>query len=284
MADEREINKISHFSDMQLIPLKEAERLTGYAKDYIGYLCRTNRIPAKRAAGNEWMIDLDSLVTYKARAETMRRERMRNGDKTPQPPLEESVKIIETPDPVTPVANARKIQEPRLVRFDSWEDTSDALRQEKRIITVEAKPAPSNRPAEKKIPHRHSATRSKSFALSILVFLFGLVIARYPYLVNAAFEKIYFSLDPQRITAALAENIQDSPFLDFKGYPYLILKGNPWNQSALIVKTLRSSLESFPQSLGKRAAESVPRVALRSEIWATLNPEQFAKDLAQKIV
>ncbi|MBI5742416.1 MAG: hypothetical protein HZA25_01075, partial [Candidatus Niyogibacteria bacterium] len=55
------------------ISLKEASDASGYAKDYIGYLCRTQKVAAKRF-GRDWFVNESALISYKLGDETARKD------------------------------------------------------------------------------------------------------------------------------------------------------------------------------------------------------------------
>ena len=46
------------------ISVKEASLLTSYSKDYIGQLCRSNKIESKRI-GRVWYVTEESILNYK---------------------------------------------------------------------------------------------------------------------------------------------------------------------------------------------------------------------------
>ncbi|MCG2699162.1 calcium-binding protein, partial [Candidatus Parcubacteria bacterium] len=48
----------------KFISLKRASELSGYAKDYIGQLCRCGKIKSERI-GRDWFVDLEGLLCYK---------------------------------------------------------------------------------------------------------------------------------------------------------------------------------------------------------------------------
>jgi len=50
--------------DKKFISVRRASKETGYSQDYIGQLCRQNKIPAK-LIGRAWFVDFESLKTYK---------------------------------------------------------------------------------------------------------------------------------------------------------------------------------------------------------------------------
>jgi len=54
-----------NFEGSKLISSKEASKLTGYAKDYIGQLCREGRVQAQRI-GRAWFVNLESLRSHKS--------------------------------------------------------------------------------------------------------------------------------------------------------------------------------------------------------------------------
>ena len=49
------------------ISSKRASALTGYAKDYIGQLCRLEKIRCQRS-GRDWLVSEQSILSYKERA------------------------------------------------------------------------------------------------------------------------------------------------------------------------------------------------------------------------
>ena len=59
MADEE-----LYFSGKKFISLKRASEISGYVKDYIGQLCRADKIEARRV-GRDWFVNFDNLVAYK---------------------------------------------------------------------------------------------------------------------------------------------------------------------------------------------------------------------------
>src|SRR3989344_56681 len=52
------------FDNKKFISVKDASTLTGYSKDYIGQLCRLDRIETKRI-GRSWFVSEESLLLYK---------------------------------------------------------------------------------------------------------------------------------------------------------------------------------------------------------------------------
>lgn len=48
----------------KFISLKRASELSGYAKDYVGQLCRCGKIKSERV-GRDWFVDLENLLCYK---------------------------------------------------------------------------------------------------------------------------------------------------------------------------------------------------------------------------
>ncbi|MFZ2522898.1 MAG: helix-turn-helix domain-containing protein, partial [Minisyncoccia bacterium] len=52
------------FENKKYISAKDAAKLTGYSKDYVGQLCRGNKIEAKRI-GHTWYVSEDSILKYK---------------------------------------------------------------------------------------------------------------------------------------------------------------------------------------------------------------------------
>ena len=52
------------FENKKYIPAKDAASLTGYSKDYIGQLCRGNKVLAKRI-GHTWYVSEESIIEYK---------------------------------------------------------------------------------------------------------------------------------------------------------------------------------------------------------------------------
>ncbi|MBU3925705.1 hypothetical protein KJ763_00855, partial [Patescibacteria group bacterium] len=50
-----------------LVSLKKASEISGYAKDYIGQLCRANKINSKRI-GRDWFVSIDDLISYQKKA------------------------------------------------------------------------------------------------------------------------------------------------------------------------------------------------------------------------
>ncbi len=60
-----------NFNEEKFISLKQASIISGYAKDYIGQLCRGEKIKAKKI-GRDWFVNSDSLISYKQ--ETLRRD------------------------------------------------------------------------------------------------------------------------------------------------------------------------------------------------------------------
>ena len=53
-----------YFLGKKFISLKRASHISGYAKDYIGQLCRGGKIKAERV-GRDWFVEVDSLITHK---------------------------------------------------------------------------------------------------------------------------------------------------------------------------------------------------------------------------
>lgn len=56
-----------------LSSLKRASEVSGYAKDYIGQLCRANKIISKRI-GRDWFIDINELLLYKEKATQIKKQ------------------------------------------------------------------------------------------------------------------------------------------------------------------------------------------------------------------
>ena len=52
------------FENKKYFSVKDASSLTGYSKDYIGQLCRSNKIISRRI-GRVWYVEEDSLLNYK---------------------------------------------------------------------------------------------------------------------------------------------------------------------------------------------------------------------------
>lgn len=53
-----------YFSGKKYISLKQAGEISGYAKDYIGQLCRSGKLSAERV-GRDWFVEVDELLSYK---------------------------------------------------------------------------------------------------------------------------------------------------------------------------------------------------------------------------
>ena len=70
------MNQISYTNrfENKFVSLKEAMVDSGYSKDYIGQLCRSNKIEAKREK-NSWVVNLESLLHYKRNTDSARREK-----------------------------------------------------------------------------------------------------------------------------------------------------------------------------------------------------------------
>jgi len=50
------------------ISASRAAEITSYSQDYIGQLCRAEKVPATMA-GRSWFVDINSLIEYKKTAE-----------------------------------------------------------------------------------------------------------------------------------------------------------------------------------------------------------------------
>jgi hypothetical protein len=55
------------FDNKKYIPVRDASALTGYSKDYIGQLCRANKIDARRI-GKIWYVSEVSILSYEPTA------------------------------------------------------------------------------------------------------------------------------------------------------------------------------------------------------------------------
>jgi hypothetical protein len=55
------------FENKKYIPVRDASALTGYSKDYIGQLCRANKIDARRI-GKIWYVSEVSILSYEPAA------------------------------------------------------------------------------------------------------------------------------------------------------------------------------------------------------------------------
>src|SRR3989344_1440036 len=73
------------------IPSSEAAKITGYAPDYIGQLCRTEKIDATRV-GRNWFVVEESLLVYKKSCDAML-----EFAKTPHIAKEEIIPFAEAP-------------------------------------------------------------------------------------------------------------------------------------------------------------------------------------------
>ena len=51
-------------SKNKFISLKRASEITGYTSDYIGQLCRAEKVVAKRT-GRDWFINIEDLLCSK---------------------------------------------------------------------------------------------------------------------------------------------------------------------------------------------------------------------------
>ncbi len=58
------MNSDLFFENKKYIPAKDASRLTGYSKDYIGQLCRGGKVLSKKI-GATWYVGEESLLEYK---------------------------------------------------------------------------------------------------------------------------------------------------------------------------------------------------------------------------
>ncbi|OHB07649.1 MAG: hypothetical protein A2W64_00380 [Candidatus Zambryskibacteria bacterium RIFCSPLOWO2_02_39_10] len=58
------MNQDLFFDNKKYISVKEASSLTGYSKDYIGQLCRGNKVDSKRI-GRVWYVTHDSILSHK---------------------------------------------------------------------------------------------------------------------------------------------------------------------------------------------------------------------------
>lgn len=58
-----------YFEDKKFVSLKKASEASGYAKDYIGQLCRGGKINSRRV-GREWFVDCEDLVSYQNKKQT----------------------------------------------------------------------------------------------------------------------------------------------------------------------------------------------------------------------
>ena len=52
------------FENKKFISVKTASSLTGYTRDYVGQLCRQNKIESRRI-GRAWYVSPESLLNYK---------------------------------------------------------------------------------------------------------------------------------------------------------------------------------------------------------------------------
>ncbi|MBI2039154.1 MAG: FG-GAP repeat protein [Candidatus Niyogibacteria bacterium] len=269
MPDGQEITKSSHISDSPdpvFIPLKEAERISGYAKDYIGSLCRAKKIVARRDPENNWLIHPESLLTHKATTVAERQRRMRL--ESQRDPLKQAPQNLPEIPKISP--------EPRLVQFESWDKLfPEAVELPPRLVRSATAENPESacigsfRPREpvlpqKIIPRRNEVPR-RHFAWKIvavmIVVVSGFWFGKFGPSVFAMAEKMQSAIAVAvHQTATLAENIKDSPFLILKDYPLGFLH----SQSALVMETLWSSLygelgrtiESFPRSLGEKVGSA----------------------------
>ena len=53
------------FDNKKYITVKDAARLTAYSKDYVGQLCRHNKVDSRRV-GHTWYVGEESLLAYKS--------------------------------------------------------------------------------------------------------------------------------------------------------------------------------------------------------------------------
>ncbi|MEW5907734.1 MAG: hypothetical protein AB1643_00935 [Patescibacteria group bacterium] len=83
-----------YFPDGKYLSLKRASEITGYAKDYIGQLCRGNKIKARRL-GRDWFVENESLMSYKTKPKIHKKEKMSEKEETPAVPQVEAPKISE---------------------------------------------------------------------------------------------------------------------------------------------------------------------------------------------
>jgi hypothetical protein len=58
------VNNDLYFDGKTFISVSRASELTGYTQDYLGQLCRGNRVPS-RMVGRTWYVDQDAVVAHK---------------------------------------------------------------------------------------------------------------------------------------------------------------------------------------------------------------------------
>ncbi|OHB00207.1 MAG: hypothetical protein A3E94_01315 [Candidatus Zambryskibacteria bacterium RIFCSPHIGHO2_12_FULL_44_12b] len=80
------------FEDKKYISSKRAAQISGYANDYIGELCRANKIDS-RMVGRSWYVSLDSILWYK---ETLQNEPANVKRKRGQPLLKKGEVGLQT--------------------------------------------------------------------------------------------------------------------------------------------------------------------------------------------
>ena len=101
------------FENKKYISVKDASSLTGYSKDYIGQLCRSEKVLSKRV-GRVWYVEEESLLTYKNTPTTFDFAKNLYSKKEAQivtenpvvntTVLEEKIEVIESPKIVNPAA------------------------------------------------------------------------------------------------------------------------------------------------------------------------------------
>ncbi len=79
------------FQGKKFVSLRRASELTGYAKDYVGQLCRLEKIKSERV-GRDWFVDVEDLLDYKKnKIESIRLEKKILAKKDFSIPIELSI-------------------------------------------------------------------------------------------------------------------------------------------------------------------------------------------------
>ncbi len=155
--------------DKKYLSSKRAAQVTGYAKDYVGQLCREGRITA-RLVGRNWYVLEDSLLEHRFGAEEAEEKTQKPPEKKVQetwgaprytaeaPILVPEIPIKQVQEPVQDVAESSKV----LVDMQSaWQEWFDQQGNEEKLLPdaspmlLEASEEPVSLPApeaEEEVP------------------------------------------------------------------------------------------------------------------------------------
>ncbi|MSU45141.1 MAG: DNA-binding protein [Candidatus Zambryskibacteria bacterium] len=90
------MNSDAYFEGKKYISIKEASRITGYSRDYIGQLCRQDKITSRRI-DRSWFVLEESVLSYRTTPDEKAQETQNHYETTTSRPAE-ILNVLKTKD------------------------------------------------------------------------------------------------------------------------------------------------------------------------------------------